>query len=111
MDFTGHKSVPSLTIYQRVSNERKMEMAKTLTDAIKNKVETKQTPQVQPALVPVQVPPPKINVPTDPVEVLQNALVIIQNAVQLPQESLIVPYKPNWDDDTADFDLLISYLS
>ena len=57
MNFNGHKSVQSLTINQRVSSERKMEMAKTIIDAMKKKEDAKpstnETVNVQ--AIPVQV--------------------------------------------------------
>ena len=87
MDFASHKSVQSLTIYQCVSNVKKLELAKTLTDAIKNK-------QDQPETGPEPVATAPINAKTN-----------VQNEAILPQNALLVLNKPNWDD-IPDFDLL-----
>ena len=77
MDFTGHGSVQSLTIYQGVSNERKLELAKTLTDAMKNKQDEPEPQLEQVATAPIN---PKTGV---------------QNEEILPQNALIVPSVPN----------------
>ena len=91
MSMSGHKSVQSLTVYQRVQDERKIEMGKVLSSAMsKSDDALLQEIEAQPKIP--SLPPP---VPKEPTPL---------KAIQPPVEiNAVVPYEPNFDDD-EDFD-------
>lgn len=105
MNWSGHKSVQSLTGYQKVSHEEKMGVAKTLEDSLRKKQvlavngaeqplalpSTSNLAAIQPAPLPaIQAPPEVVPHP------------------EKEEEKAIVPLDPNLDDnslDDFDFDL------
>ena len=89
MSVTGHKSVQNLTIYQRVRDEKKIEMGNILTKSL----------QTTDQNLPLAVTGPPL------------AKVITANEQrndknQEPNDTAIVPYEPNFDDGIDDINLL-----
>lgn len=116
MAITGHKSIHSLAIYQRVSGDEKMMMGMSLTYSLLNADEVYKIKQAQQIneqqkslLFPVQSmpalpPPPQLNIPAiEPPQpaVLQPAeppplhALAPGNSNVLPLENALVPYNPN----------------
>ena len=103
MSITGHKSVQSLTVYQRVQDKKKMEMAKVLSssmtkndDALIREIENPQ-------------PLPVLAVQSAHVEAMTplKAIEAAPSAQQLPdQNNQIVPFEPQFDEDIDDTDWL-----
>ena len=81
MSMTGHKSVQSLTYYQRVGEKTKKEMGQVLSNSLKKKDDLLML-ECQPGAVALSAPPPPLKVNEPP---------------PLPNDSnLIVPYVTQW---------------
>ena len=104
---TGHKSIQSLTVYQRVQNNKRMEMGKVLGSSLTTTDENLMK-QIMPA-------PPRRHTVT----MMTTPLVTSpQKAIEAPiqggqlmkntgnKNNILVPYEPNFDDDIDDTDWL-----
>ena len=90
MAVSGHKSVESLAIYQRVHEDEKLMMGLCLNYCLLQ-VHSVTPPQNMPALLPVPIQPAKaIENPPKP----------------QPSETAVVPYIQQSNDEDANFDLL-----
>ena len=100
MSITGHKSVQSLTVYSRVHDKKKMEIAKVLTSSMNKKVE-ELLDEVDHVHAPKSIaassakPTPAIEAPPDKIATIPQG-----NNTQL------VPFEPTFDDDIDDTDWL-----
>ena len=100
MSITGNKSVQSLTVYQRVQDKKKMEMAKVLSssmnkndEALLQELENAHTPKAIPTtsnINPLAIEPPSDKIATVPQ----------QNSTQ------VIPYEATFDEDIDDTDWL-----
>ena len=103
MSVTGHKSVQSLTIYQRVQEPKKLEMGNVLHTSL-------MTPDALLAVTAKDTNPNMRAIEQAPAP--SNISKITKNKDEQPKEDAIIPFEPNFDehDDVPDFDLL-SYIA
>ena len=85
MSVSGHKSVQSLTNYQRTKPKQKIQMGDVLHQSMRKTEETIQVNKITPA-----IEYPK-----------QNAVSIAQ-----PKLNAVIPYEPEFDQEVPEFDLL-----
>ena len=94
MSMTGHKSVQSLTIYQRVQDKTKVKTGKVLQKSLTSDDDT--------LLKSIEAPAPRQNqpkqIPNSPAKALEPA----PAHPQIQPEKAIVPYEPNFDDEDLD---------
>ena len=111
MSVSGHKSVDSLAVYERVQSDEKLMMGMCLTFTllhpeeaimIKNSLEVQEKPKETPPSK--ALPAPTVPEPT-PLQEVQN--VPQQQKEIIPLENAIAPYQPHHKvSDTPDFDLM-----
>ena len=103
MSMTGHKSVQSLTVYQRVQDKTKMQMGKVLSTSL----QTKDDQLLREIENVPSVPTSAVTKPTTPMKAIEAAP---EQAIQ-PQDTpkdnnIIVPFEPDFDEDIDDTDWL-----
>lgn len=100
MNWSGHASVQSLTTYQKVSHEEKIQLAKALQESL-------QKPKPQPSIEPPPEAPALPPAPNPPA--IEGAHNPVQLAIEPPpadENKQVVPLEPNFDDaEDFDFDL------
>ena len=114
MSVSGHKSVNSLALYQRVQANEKLGMGISLSFCLMKPEESKMLAsnidlkQIQPP-EPVHVPAPQplaVPVPTLAIATAPNPEYQATNAPPIPLENAIVPFQPEENDDTPTFDIM-----
>ena len=106
MSVSGHKSVQSLSIYQKTAQKDKIEMGKVLFQSV-----TKPEDQIQrPDLLEIAAASPLKALPPAPIETASK-LTTPQELPHLPQiaskDNEIIQFEPNFDEDAvSDVDLL-----
>ena len=104
---TGHKSVESLAVYQRVKSDEKLMMGMLLTFSLlypedvimtKNCIEPKQVP-------PLPAPPQKTSM-VAMAETVNTTPKVDNTTSLIPLDNAIVPYQPPKNNETPHFDLM-----
>ena len=96
MSITGHKSVQTLTNYQRTQDKKKIEMGVVIHQSM-----TREEDQINIASKPQIEPPPPVNAIEYPPQPSTMAVTPRQNVIQ---QKAIIPFEPNFDDQEVDFD-------
>ena len=101
---TGHKSVQSLTVYQRVNQQKKMEMGKVLTTAMQKKDNDLVKQVTHEPAVPMITATPQAMSPGKAIEAPPQKDNFVENFTD--NNTILVPYEANFDEDIDDTDWL-----